>query len=130
MIIRKVYQDVNTYRTSHQKDALKIETDLNRIAYRHSLNMAKGKVPFSHDGFEGRVEAVGELTEEPYTIAENLYSTKRTSGIAEVALKSWIESSGHNRNMLGDWLYTGIGVARSSDGEYFITQIFMGKKEE
>jgi len=130
IITRNVYQDVNRYRKSQNLNALKIETALNRIAYKHSWNMAKGKIPFSHDGFKDRIEEVKKFSKVPYTMAENLYATKLKSGVARVALKSWIESPGHHRNMLGDWIYTGVGVVQSDDGEYFITQVFVGRKKD
>jgi len=128
-ITRDVYQEVNRYRKGKRLNELKMETALNRIAYQHAWNMAKGKVPFSHQGFEQRIAAVKQFANVPYRVAENLYATKSTSQIARQALKSWIESPGHKENMEDDWIYTGVGVVKSRDGEYFIAQLFVGKQK-
>jgi len=128
-LTHNVLQGVNQYRNSRNKGSLTMDEELNRIAYLHSLNMAKGKVAFSHDGYDDRVEAVEKFVKGSYTMAENVYTTRKTSNISNVVVDGWIDSPGHHRNMLGDWKYTGIGIAKSADGEYFITQIFVGEQK-
>jgi uncharacterized protein YkwD len=127
-IAKEVFEIVNTYRKSKGLRALRPKVRLNEIAYAHSLDMSKERVPFSHTGFDNRVRLVREYAHVPYRVAENLYAIEADRNIARYALKGWIDSPGHKVNMEGDWLFTGVGVSRSKSGEYFVTQIFVGKQ--
>ncbi|MCZ0902419.1 CAP domain-containing protein, partial [Microcoleus sp. HI-ES] len=66
---KAVNQQINQYRASKKLPPLSIDPRISQIARIHSEDMAKGKVSFSHDGFEGRAEAITI----PYkSVAENL----------------------------------------------------------
>lgn len=127
-VAQGVHKLVNQYRSKIGMYPLRITIELNEIALKHSQAMASGEVPFSHDGFEERVEAVKKYAKTPYRVAENLYATTSKSYVSNEALKGWLESPGHKKNIHGNWIFTGIGVARSAQGEYFITQLFVGKQ--
>jgi uncharacterized protein YkwD len=87
--------------------------------------MAKGNVSFGHDGFSQRVKAIGI----PYKkAAENVAFNQGYTDPATVAVKGWIKSDGHRKNMEGDFDLTGIGIAQNARGEYFFTQIFVLKR--
>ncbi|MEM6262428.1 MAG: CAP domain-containing protein [Bacteroidota bacterium] len=123
----EVYRAVNTYRKSIGLNALSMKKELNAIALEHSNDMAKGRVPFSHNGFQGRVNKVRKYAKIPYRVAENLYGNTARYQLATTALRDWLNSPGHAKNIKGNFLFTGMGIARSKEGEYFITQIFVGK---
>lgn len=127
-IAAEVWTYANQYRTNHRLSALKRQPELDAIALRHSKDMAEGRVPFSHNGFNGRVNAVKRFAKVPYSVGENLYATTSEYFVASSAVKGWIESPGHKANLDGKWQFTGIGVARSRQGEYFITQLYVGKQ--
>ena len=44
---------------------------------------------------------------------------------AQVAVRGWINSEGHKKNMEGDYDLTGVGIARSRNGSWYFTQIFV-----
>jgi uncharacterized protein YkwD len=92
------------------------------IGQGHSKDMGDGKVPFGHQGFNGR------FTQFPFTPTlgggENVAWSKGASDVAKVTVDGWINSPGHRKNMLGDFNYSGIGVHVTSDGRYYLTQLF------
>lgn len=127
-IAKVVYKLVNGYRESHGLETLKMQKELNDIAFEHSHLMAQGKIPFSHLDFHERVKKVDKYANIPYRTAENLYAHKiDIKKFSAEALKGWINSPGHKKNMEGAFIHTGLGVCRSKTGELFVTQIFVGK---
>ena len=46
---------------------------------------------------------------------------------AEGVVKGWINSPRHRKNIEGDYMYMGVGVAKDSKGISFFTQIFIRK---
>ncbi|MFK7972621.1 MAG: CAP domain-containing protein [Bacteroidia bacterium] len=119
---------VNQYRASKGLVKLSRKSALDAIAQKHAEDVASGRVPFSHDGFKKRVEAVKGYVKFPYKAAENLYGIVRPPKVvAPNALKGWIDSPGHHVNLKGKFLYTGIGVARASNGEWIVCQFYVGK---
>lgn len=124
-----VHTLVNQYRANKGLKELRLSTKLSEIAMKHSKDMANGRVAFSHQGFKGRASSVRKIAGFSCTVAENLYATTYANirQISSDAVKGWISSSGHRKNMVGNYIFTGIAVARSRDGEYFITQLFIGK---
>ena len=128
-IAKEVHARVNKYRTAKGLRPLKVRVQLNEIARKHSEDMAAGRLPFSHKGFDGRVDAVRKYAKVPYRVAENLYATyPHQTRIAYDAVRDWLKSPGHKENIDGNWLYTGISVIKNAKGEYYITQLFVGKQ--
>lgn len=127
-IAKEVQKVVNDYRVSNGLSALKMQKELNDIAFEHSRRMAKGEIAFSHLDFHDRVNKIDKYANIPYHTAENLYAHAiAPSKLPAAALKGWYNSKGHKKNMDGAFIHTGIGVCRSASGEYFITQVFVGK---
>ena len=90
------------------------------IAAEHALQMAKGLMPFSHDGFDARVRRF-----PPNRAAgENLAMNGGVYDVAKCAVDGWINSPGHRKNLLGAFDVCGIGVARSGTGQFYLTQLF------
>ena len=52
------HQQINQYRKSRNLPPLKLDNSISKQARIHSQNMAQGKSPFSHKGFEKRMDAV------------------------------------------------------------------------
>ncbi len=127
-VAKNVLKLVNEYRVSNGFVALKMQKELNQIAFEHSQRMAKGQIAFSHLDFHDRVQKIDRYANIPYHTAENLYAhNTAASKLPAAALKGWYNSKGHKKNMEGAFIHTGIGVCRSASGEYFITQVFVGK---
>lgn len=125
---RQVARLVNEHRAARRLRRLAYDTVLAAIARGHSADMAAGRVPLGHAGFDHRAEAV-ERVEAFREIAENValndYPRERT---ASIALRGWLTSAHHRVNIEGRYTVTGVGVARARDGTYFYTQIFVARR--
>lgn len=126
-----IIQKVNDYRGSLSPalSALITDSKLTEQARIHSTNMATGKTGYGHNGFSGRVTAAGYGN---CAAAENVHrtgsnATNVAEDLANYAVNGWLNSPDHRQNIEGDYNLTGVGVAKSSSGEYFFTQIFVKK---
>jgi uncharacterized protein YkwD len=121
---KSVFDQINQYRVFRGLPELSLSAKISKQARIHSQNMARGKVPFSHQGFKRRVNAI------PITYrsaAENLAFNLGYSDPAAQAVTGWLNSPGHLTNIKGNYNLTGIGVAANSEGEIYLTQIFLRK---
>ena len=115
LIAREALDDTNQYRASRGLAPLRWHGDVARIAAEHAGQMASGTAPFSHDGFNQRVNRYPM----PHRgAAENLALTSGDSRVAKVAVDGWIKSPGHEKNLRGPFNTCGIGVARSATGTF------------
>ena len=121
---RTVYQQVNQYRRSHNLPPLAIDERISQQARLHSQAMANGSVSFSHNGFEQRVQAIGQVIPNRGTSENVAYNQGYSDPVAQ-ALRGWIASEVHRRNLEGQYTMTGIGVAQNSRGQVFFTQLFV-----
>ncbi|BAZ47575.1 allergen V5/Tpx-1 family protein [Nostoc sp. NIES-4103] len=119
---KSVFEQINRYRVSKKLPKLKLNANITRQARIHSQNMARGKAPFSHKGFEQRVAAISLRYN---SAAENLAFNQGYSNPANQAITGWLESPGHLKNIKGNYNLTGIGVAANKQGEVYLTQIFL-----
>lgn len=62
------------------------------------------------------------------SVAENVAYNQGHQNPDRVAVDGWIKSVGHQKNMVGNFNLTGVGVAKNAQGEYYFTQIFMLEK--
>lgn len=121
---KSVFAQVNQYRQSQYLPALKWDNNIAQQARIHAQKMASGEATFSHDGFQERVQVI--LQQIPLkSAAENLANNFGYSNPGEQAVEGWINSPGHQKNMIGDYDLTGIGVAKNSEGTYYFNQIFI-----
>ncbi|GAB1545221.1 hypothetical protein NUACC21_78970 [Scytonema sp. NUACC21] len=119
---KSVFDQINRYRTSKGLRKLSLNPKITRQARLHSQNMARRKVPFSHQGFERRVRAIPLRYK---SASENLAFNQGYNDPVQEAVTSWIKSPGHLKNIKGNYNLTGIGVATNSQGEVYLTQIFV-----
>lgn len=112
---------INQHRVSIGLSKLEISQVATEQAVKHSGDMANGVLPFGHDGFEDRMNVimskVGRLSESAENVAAGTMSAKEV-------VEGWLKSPGHKENIEGDYKYTGIGLAKASDGHIYFTQIF------
>lgn len=112
----------NEHRTSKGLQPLKISEAANQEALQHSKNMAIGKVPFSHDGFNTRSSRLSKLIKNTTATGENVaYGAQNAQEVIEM----WLNSNVHRQNIEGQFNLIGIGVAKSKDGTNYFTQIFV-----
>jgi uncharacterized protein YkwD len=118
---------VNAHRSRLHLRALVADSGLGRIARDHSRDMAERRVSFGHGGFSDRVKEAErhfDFSEIAENVALNDYARGRT---VAVAVDGWLGSSHHRENIEGSFDKTGVGIARSGDGTYYYTQIFVAR---
>src|SRR3546814_3505734 len=119
----QIVRMVNTYRRSNGRPPLKSNPAMHVEAEKHSLNMARGRIPLSHHGFDGRIRRIREKTGVKGRSGENVAEGYKT---AREAVDAWIKSPGHRKHMLGDFDLTGVGIARGRNGKLYFTQVLIG----
>ena len=120
----KAFNLVNEYRATKGLSPLSLDTEISNVSRGHSANMSNGSVAFGHDGFTER-GTVLQASVGWAGIAENVAYNGGFDDPATVAVNGWIGSPGHEVNMTGNYTKTGMGVAISSNGSYYFTQIFI-----
>ena len=75
----------------------------------------------------GRAEVIGASIEIS-GLAENISKHDRSSGFVDAALKKWLGSPVHKRNIDGDYDLAGVGAAQDANGVVYFTQIFVKKR--
>ncbi|MEO7531812.1 MAG: CAP domain-containing protein [Sediminibacterium sp.] len=117
---------INAHRRSKGLSSLQMNDAASTQAYQHSKNMATGKTGFGHTGFDQRIQAIKKAMGTTYMAAsaENVAYGQLS---AQAVVKGWLNSSGHRRNIEGNYNLTGIGVAKDREGVIYFTQIFLKK---
>jgi uncharacterized protein YkwD len=103
---------VNAVREAHGLGALNLKGRLNRLAGKHSRQMANQGRLF-HSDLRRVLSSSGRSAGENVAMAYSL----------EQALDAFMGSAAHRDNILGKWNRTGVGVAVHGD-QYWVTQIF------
>ena len=122
---RDVARRINAHRVARRLPRLAYDTGLATIARSHSRDMAEGRVPMGHDGFERRIkqaERIVALQALAENVAENNYGQART---VTVAVEGWLASAHHLENIEGRYDVTGVGIVRARDGTFYYTQLFV-----
>jgi uncharacterized protein YkwD len=116
---------VNAYRKSQNLSPLTLDPVISAQAKAHSEKMARvGKI--GHEGFNDRVQSVSK--EIVYRSAsENVGYNMGYAQPEAIVVQDWIGSPGHQKNMVGRYDLTGIGMAKNAQGETYFTQIFIRK---
>jgi uncharacterized protein YkwD len=128
MLETVVAELVNEYRESAGFARLRLDEGVSAIAREHSRRMASGRIPLGHDGFRLRVQATRLAIGPVSRISENTARNRGYDDPAQRAFDGWVTSSTHRKNLDGNFLLTGVGIARSPRGEYFLTQIFVAPR--
>jgi uncharacterized protein YkwD len=121
-LVDDVLKYTNQFRKSKGLAALTIRDDLNSMAQKHSEDMAKGRVGFGHGGFNQRFDQARRMIQGFKEFAENVaYGASSGKEVVDM----WQHSSGHRRNLLGNYKYVGIGTAKDRKGIIYYTQVFV-----
>lgn len=120
-LAQEVLYQTNQFRKSKRLNELIMRNDLNRIAQKHSADMASGRVPFGHAGFYQRDATARKQIKQLSAFAENV-AVGPTSGKQVVTM--WKNSAAHRKNLLGRYKYMGIGIAKDKNGRIYYTQVF------
>jgi uncharacterized protein YkwD len=119
----KILLYVNQYRNSKNLSPLVSSEPLAQIARGHSGDM-QGKSKMDHHGFSGRAAKIQNQYPNA-SVAENVGFNYGYSMPERHIVDSWINSPGHQRNILGNYRFTGIGATKSAEGKIYYTQIFV-----
>jgi uncharacterized protein YkwD len=114
---------VNQYRQSQNLSPLIAVDTFDQIAREHSGDMQSSD-KMDHNGFSGRASMVQNRYPQA-SVAENVGFNQGFSMPEKHMVDSWIKSPGHQRNIVGNYIYSGIGVTKSAEGKIFYTQIFV-----
>lgn len=106
------------------------DTDLQKIARSYSEKMAREKF-FGHNDLSGATVLTRVKNSKIVIwkrVGENLFFSTSKDNLVNTSVKGWLKSAPHKRNILDAiFNYTGIGIAQSSDGLVYVTQIFMAR---
>ena len=119
----KVHQLVNQYRQQVGLRTLSLKSEISVVARQHSQNMADKVVSFGHEEFQKRTDEI--KTQIMFKRTSENVAMNNSPIPAQVAVRGWINSEGHKKNMEGDYDLTGVGIARSRNGSWYFTQIFV-----
>lgn len=122
--IRDEYMDlVNAYRGEVGVDALIYSGVIEQVAQEHSENMAKGEVPFGHEGSGVRCQKL--MTEiGPANLCGEIVAQGQDN--AKEVFSAWMSSLSHRSKIEnGRYTHTGLGIARNPKGTIYWTQIYL-----
>jgi uncharacterized protein YkwD len=123
-LVEAVHQQVNDFRREHGLEPLKLHPAVSAQAREHSAEMARNADGISHRGFDERLKDIRQKLSFR-AAAENVATIRGFENPAQQVVEGWARSADHRKNMLGEYSLTGIGVARSKEGAYFVTQMFV-----
>jgi len=123
-MVHDILSLINEHRRSIGKSPLQLINQASAEATKHSTDMAFGRTPFGHDGFDDRWDDLTKKMGKLAAMAENVaYGHIDAKQVVDL----WINSAGHRKNLEGNFNFTGIGLAQSQDGTIYFTQIFLRK---
>ena len=110
---RKVVKLVNKYRAKHGRPHLRVSRRLNRVADRHSRDMARHNF-FAHSSRDGTAASTRvRRSTRARAVGENLAFLSSRRGAARRVVNMWIRSDGHRAVMLSS-SFRRIGVGQRS----------------
>lgn len=124
---RQAFNAINSERMRKGLSPLAWDGDLCRVARRHSENMGRLNF-FDHQGPDGsnlltRISASGI---DWKSLGENIAYNQGQDDPTVIAIDQWMHSPKHRANILrSDFTHSAIGIARTSDGRVYLTQIFI-----
>ena len=122
---KEVFDLINNQRTQNGLSALKLDTEILRVARIKAQDMVDNNY-FSHNSptYGSPFQMLNSFKISYKTAGENIAGNSSNSS----AVTAWMNSSGHRANILNSsFNYTGIGVVKSSKYGKVYVQMFLGK---
>ncbi len=126
---QKLLNLINKKRETQGFSPLVLDKELCRLARVHSENMVKNNF-VSHVTPEGKniKERAKDFGIKFKAIGENIAFNQGYEDPVGFAVERWLVSYGHKQNIFQSlWTGTGIGIAKSEDGGYYFTQVFISR---
>jgi uncharacterized protein YkwD len=123
----ELHAAVNAERAARHLIALERRPELDRVARAHSADMA-GRAYLAHVSPEGlnpvdRLERGGI---DGFSLAAENAGATSEAGPTRRIFEGWLASPVHRQNLHAPpFNATGIGIARSSDGTFYYTQVYV-----
>ncbi len=121
-VAQEILELVNAHRRSKGKQPLAISPLANTLAQSHTEYMVRVNA-ISHDNFDARSDRLFKEDNARGT-GENVASGQRS---AAAVMEAWLDSTGHRKNIEGDFTHIGISVVNNASGRPFYTQLFLKK---
>lgn len=129
---KELLELVNRERKKAKADALEWDEKLAKFARAYSKEMADEN-SISHTDKRGRTieqRLRDDGIENFKNAGENLFVGSGGKNYQKTAVKMWLRSASHKRNMLSkDFTRSAIGIAKGSNGTVYIAQIFVEPME-
>lgn len=126
----EIFRLINLERRKRRLNNLEWDGQIAKMARKYSEKMARENF-FSHFDLQGAnvAERAKNAKIKGWSkIGENLFTVERLSKFDAFAVKNWMKSPAHQRNILdSDWTTTGVGVGVARNGDIYITQVFIKK---
>ena len=122
---KEVFDLINKQRTANGLEALKIDSEVQRVAKIKAQDMVNSGY-FSHNSptYGTPFQMLQSFKVSYRTAGENIAGNSSNSG----AVNAWMNSSGHKANILNSsFTHTGIGVVSSPKYGKIYVQMFIGK---
>lgn len=129
---QQVYAQINQHRAERNLPPLALDPRLSEQARNHSAEMASGQTPFSEDAFAPRSHAISQ--EFPaHEVAGTLAWNSGYPAPAQAAVSYWLRSANLDNGkslaaIEGQYELAGVGVASNFKGQYYFTQVFVGRR--
>ena len=124
----EVFRFVNKARAEKSLPPLQENPQLQQVARHHSEDMAARHF-FGHLNPDGQdvVDRLRAQGVKDFTAAgENIFNAKQVTDPAQAAVREWLNSPSHRRNLLNP-RYTagGVGISQGEKGTIYVTQIYL-----
>lgn len=129
---QQVYAQINQHRAERNLPPLALDPRLSEQARSHSQEMALGQTPFSKEAFAPRSHAIVQKF-QGHEVAGTLAWNSGYPAPAQAAVSYWLRSANLDNSeslatIEGQYELTGIGVASNIKGQYYFTQILVGRR--
>lgn len=128
---RDVVESVNRLRAERKLSPLRPYPPLANVARGHSREMVRLGFFDHHSPISGEpAERAASAGVRFDLLAENIQANNDPDDPVAAAVRSWMGSRAHRRNVLdARFTHTGVGVAVAADGTYYFTQLFLVPRE-
>ena len=120
----EVFDLINKHRTDNGLEALVYSSVIQKECEDHTLSMAERTTEFGHDGFDTRSDNIRSKLSGIRSVAENV---AYGSYPAEEVVEGWLNSSGHRKNIEGNYTIACLSAKQDVNDRWYYTQMFARK---